>query len=57
MSRMLNLRNILELVNNSFDNRTFARNPLISQAHQMIFHVPSRFGKKLNPQLCKQLGS
>jgi hypothetical protein len=39
MTRMLDLRNILELVDNRFDNRPFAQQELVRQMHQPVFHV------------------
>src|SRR6266567_2471412 len=39
MTRMLDLRNILELVDNGFDNRSFAQQELIRQMHELVFHV------------------
>ena len=39
MARMLNLRDILELVDNRFNNRSFAEQKLVREMHQSIFHV------------------
>src|SRR5512135_2895833 len=33
------LRNILELVDNRFDNRSFAQQELVRQMHEPVFHV------------------
>jgi hypothetical protein len=34
---MLDLRNILELVDNGLDNRTFAEQQFIRKVHEMVF--------------------
>ena len=39
VTRMLNLRNILELVNDRFNDRSFAQQELVRQVHEMILHV------------------
>ncbi|GHO62818.1 hypothetical protein KSC_017100 [Ktedonobacter sp. SOSP1-52] len=39
MTRMLDLRNILELVDNGLDNRPFAQQELVRQMHEPVFHV------------------
>lgn len=38
-SRMLNLRNILELVNDGFHKGAFAQQDFVHQRHEHIFHV------------------
>ena len=39
MAGMLDLRDILELVNDGLHHRTFSQQELISQKHQHIFHI------------------
>lgn len=39
MTRMLDLRNILELVNDGLDDNALAKQELIHQWHEHIFHV------------------
>ncbi len=45
---MFNLRNVLELINDRFHNRTFTQQQPIGQRHQAIFHVAPEFGDKLH---------
>src|SRR5512135_2137944 len=47
MTRMLDLRNILELVDNRFDNRSFAQQELVRQMHELVFHVFAQPGDEL----------
>jgi len=44
MTRMLNLRDILELVNNAFDNRPATKQNAIRKLHQPLLHVLAHFG-------------
>src|SRR5215207_8806204 len=39
---MLNLRNVLELVNNGFHDGTFAQQEFVHQWHQPIFHIGAK---------------
>lgn len=55
MPRMLDLGNVLKLVNNCFNNRTFSGEQLISQAHQLILHVAFRLGEEGDVKVLKQL--
>lgn len=48
MSRMFNLRNVLELVVNGLNNGAFTRQKLVMNTHKHVFHVATRFGKKLD---------
>ena len=41
---VLNLRNILELIDDTFDDGTFAEQDLIDHRHQTIFHVSFDLG-------------
>lgn len=55
MARMLNLRDILKLVNNRFNNRTLTRQQLVCQPHQLIPHVALGFSKEGDAKVLKQL--
>lgn len=55
MARMLNLRDVLKLVNNRFNNRTLTRQQLVCQPHQLIFQVALGFSKEGNAKVLKQL--
>ena len=44
MTRMLNLRDILELVNDAFDNRPATKQNAIQKLHQPVLHVLAHFG-------------
>ena len=48
MTRVLNLRNILELVNNRFHNGALAQQEFVGEWHQLITHVALEFGDQLN---------
>ena len=39
MTGMLNLRNVLELVNDGLNNRAFAQEKLVGEMHKPVFHV------------------
>lgn len=61
MPRVLNLGDVLELVNDGFDNGAFAGEQLVGEPHQMVFHVASGLGKELDAigfkeSLCQGLG-
>ena len=47
MQRMLK-RNVLQLVNNGFDDRTLAKHQTVVQGHQSLFDVALEFGHQLN---------
>ncbi len=55
MTRMLDLRNILELVNNGFDNCSFVQQEFIRKVHKMILHVFAQPGDELESLFKKQL--
>jgi hypothetical protein len=55
MTRMLDLRNILELVDNRFDNRPFAQQELVRQVHEPVFHVFAQSGDELEALFKEQL--
>ncbi len=48
MTRMFNLRNILELVDDGFGNGALAKQKFIHQRHQSIFHIRSNSGDELD---------
>ncbi len=54
MTRMLNLRDVLELINNRLDDRTLAGEQLVHQRHQAFLHVLTRLDNQLNPHLLKK---
>ena len=41
VSGVFTLGDILELINDGFDNRSFAPQELVRDGHQLIFHVGS----------------
>ena len=45
---MLNLRDVLQLVNDGFDNGAFAEQETVAQRHQSLFHIAFEFGDELN---------
>lgn len=55
MTRMLNLRNVLELVNDRLDDRPFAQQ-LIGKVHEMVLHVFAQPGDKLKSLFKEQFG-
>ena len=52
---MLDLRNVLELVNNRLDDGPLASEKLVRQTHQVVFHVPPGLGVELNATGLEQL--
>jgi len=55
MTRMLNLGDVLQLVDDRFDNGTLASQQLIGEPHQSGFHVALRLGKQLDAAGAEQL--
>lgn len=69
MARVLNLRDILELVDNRFDDGSFAQENLVHQVHEFVLHVAFELGNQLDvlvkeclkellgdiPSVCKEL--
>lgn len=51
---MLYLRNVLQLINHRFNDRTLTSEELVSQAHQLVLHVAPRFGKELDVERSEQ---
>ena len=54
MPGMLDLRNILELVDDTFNNGSFAQEKLVMQSDQTILHVLSQAGDELNTKGVKE---
>ena len=48
MSWMLNLRDVLQLVDDGFDNRALAEHQTVVERHQSLFHIAFEFGDELN---------
>ena len=48
MSRMLYLGDILQWVVNRLNNRSLAQHQLVEDGHQLVFHVFSYLGYKLD---------
>ncbi len=48
VTRMLDLRNVLQLVNDSFDDSAFSQQQAVCQEHQTIFHLTFEFGNQLH---------
>ena len=55
VTRMFDLRDVLELVNHRLDDRALASEQLVSQLHQLVLHVAPRLGKELNVEGFEQL--
>jgi hypothetical protein len=55
MARMLDLRNILELVNDRLNDGSFAQQQFIREMHEMILHVFAQPGDELKPMFKEQL--
>ena len=47
MTGMLNLRNILELVNDGLNDHSFAQQELVRKVHEMVLHVFAQPGDEL----------
>ena len=47
VARMLDLRDVLELVNDGLNNRAFAQQHFVRQVHEMILHVFAQAGAEL----------
>jgi hypothetical protein len=55
MTRVLDLRDILELIDNRLDNRPFTQQEFIRKVHELIFHVFAQPGDELESLLKEQL--
>jgi hypothetical protein len=55
MARMLDLRDVFELVNDGLNNRSFAQQQFVRKVHQMILHVFAQPGDELEPVFKEQL--
>ena len=49
MASVLDLRNVLELVNNALDHSTFAQQDLVDQQHRAVLHVLAELGDEQQP--------
>jgi hypothetical protein len=56
MARVLNLRDIFELVNDRFNDGTFAYEKLIRKVHKMVFPVFAQASDEMQSLLKEQLG-
>jgi hypothetical protein len=54
MARMIDLRDVLELVDNRFGNGAFAKQELVDQGHQRILHIALELGDELERKGLKQ---
>ena len=57
VTRMLNLGDVFELVNNGLDDGTLAGQELVRQTHEFVLHVASGLGIELNARSSEQLQS
>jgi len=55
MTRMLNLRDVLQLVDDRFDNGALAEHQTVIERRQSLFHVALEFGDELNACGLEQL--
>ena len=55
MPRMLNLRNILELVNDGLNDGSFAQQQFVRQGHELILHVFAQAGDEVESLFKEQL--
>lgn len=56
MARMLDLRDILELVDDGRDTRAFAYQELVGKIHEMILHVFAQLGDEMESLFKEQRG-
>lgn len=52
---MLDLRDVLQLVDDGFDNSALAEDQTVIEGHQSLFHVALEFGNELNACGLEQL--
>jgi hypothetical protein len=55
MARMLDLRDILELVKDGLNQSSFAQKELICHGHQAVLHVLSQLGDQLHMEILPEL--
>src|SRR5579859_5274248 len=55
MTRMLDLRNVFELVNDGLNNGPFAQQELVRQRHELVFHVFAQSGDELESLFKEEL--
>ena len=56
MPRMLDLGNVLELVNDALNDRSFAHQQFVREMQKMVLHVFAQSGDELKPLFKKQGG-
>ena len=56
MPGMLNLGDVLELIDNAFDDGSFAQQDLVSQRDQAVLHILAQPGDQLHIEGFKQVG-
>ena len=54
---MLNLRNVLELVNDGLNNGAFAKQQFVHQGHEGVFHVGANAGHQFDIEGAQQFVS
>ena len=54
MARVLDLRDILELTNNTLDDRSLVEQDAVGHGHQLVFHVHAQFANQLEIEPLKQ---
>ena len=55
MTGMLDLRNILELIDNRLDDCSFAQQQLVRKIHELTFHIFVQSRDQVHPLFKKQL--
>ena len=55
MARVLDLRNVLELINDGLDNGSLAQQELVIQEHQAVFHILAQLGDQVHIEQVPQL--
>ena len=54
MTRVLDLRDIFQLVNNCLDNRALSQQNLIEDRHEFVFHIRFDPNDELNVEICQE---
>ena len=55
MTSMFNLRNILGLIDDTFDDSSFSQEQLVDHRKQSVFHVFAEFGEELDTEAIEKL--
>ncbi len=55
MAGILGLRDILELIDNTFDDGSFAQQQVVSQREQAVFHILAQLGDQLHIEGLEQV--